>query len=117
MEIGDISLIHVGEKEALLKSGAASKAEDPEKLKEVSEQFEAILIRQYLSEAMKPMFEGSMMGNDSGAHMYQYMITDAMATELSNNSTFGVASMLQMQLTAPDNTNLKDTLNPKTNDE
>jgi Rod binding domain-containing protein len=101
MDITDISTLHAGAAESALKNGASRKTGDAHELKEASEQFEAILIRQYLSEAMKPMFEGSMMGESSGSHMYQYMITDVLASELSNNSTFGVASLLQMQLGSP----------------
>lgn len=117
MEIGDISLIHANKTDALSQADSGAKTKDPQKLKDATEQFEAILIRQYLSEAMQPLFDDSMMGQASGSHMYQYMITDAMASELSNNSTFGVASLLQMQLTQADSITPDKQLNSKNNDQ
>lgn len=116
MEIGDISLIHAKKPDALPGADAGAKTKEPQKLKEATEQFEAILIRQYLSEAMQPLFDDSMMGQSSGSHMYQYMITDAMASELSDNSTFGVASLLQMQLTQAESIPPDEPFNSKNND-
>lgn len=116
MEISDISLLHTKVADSGLNPEKALESDDPQQLKATTEQFEAILIRQYLSEAMKPLFEGPIMGHGSGAHMYQYMITDAMASELSNNSTFGVASLLQMQLTGPEKMNPAGTINTQNHD-
>lgn len=117
MDIANISLLHAAEADAALFTQKGSKTKDARELKATTEQFEAILIRQYLSEAMKPLFSDSLMGQTSGAHMYQYMITDALASELSQNSTFGIASLLQMQLTQGENSSTKNTVNPNTNDE
>ncbi|MCH8473761.1 MAG: hypothetical protein LAT55_00855 [Opitutales bacterium] len=117
MDIGNISLLHAAEADASLFSKTGTKAKDARELKATTEQFEAILIRQYLSEAMKPLFTDSMMGQTSGAHAYQYMITDALASELSKSSTFGIASLLQMELTQGENSSTTNTVNPKTNDQ
>jgi len=87
---------------------ASSPGSEAGKLKEASEQFEAILIRQYLNEALTPVLQDGSGGNESGAHLYQHMITDVLANQLSQGSSFGVASLLQMQLTTPE-TKLEDT--------
>ena len=102
MDIADISLLSGERASAALEQSRAQHANKPEELKAATQQFEAILIRQYLNEAMKPLFDGPLMGSGNGAHMYQYMITDTLANQLSQSSTFGVASLLNMQLTAPE---------------
>jgi Rod binding domain-containing protein len=102
MDIADISLAQTDRAQAALEHSRPSKTNGPEELKAATEQFEAILIRQYLNEAMKPLLDGPLMGEGTGAHMYQHMITDTLANELSQTSTFGVASLLNMQLTSPE---------------
>jgi Rod binding domain-containing protein len=101
MDIADISLVQADSAKALA-AGASGATKDSEQVQAATEQFEAILIRQYLNDAMKPLFDGPLMGNGSGTHMYQYMITDTLANELSQTSTFGMASLLNMQLTSPE---------------
>jgi Rod binding domain-containing protein len=110
MEIGDISLIHGIEADAISLSRSGSHSQNAGELRASTEQFEAILIRQYLSEALKPLFSDSLMGQASGSHLYQYMITDALASELSKDSTFGIASLLQMQLTQAEGLTAKNTI-------
>lgn len=102
MDIADISLVQADSVKAARQQSHQAKTSAPEELKAATEQFEAILIRQYLNEAMKPLLEGPLMGNGTGAHMYQHMIVDTLANELSQTSTFGVASLLNMQLTSPE---------------
>jgi|TARA_B110000977_G_C10686077_1_gene341559 Rod binding domain-containing protein len=109
MDISDITLID--RPTATLEQTRQSKTNTPEELKAATEQFEAILIRQYLNEAMKPLFEGPLMGTGNGAQIYQHMVTDTLANELSQTSTFGVASLLNMQLTSPELGQNKDELN------
>ena len=45
----------------------------------VSDQFESVLVKQFLKEALKPMFKG-VFNEDGGAHrMYRHFFTDAIS--------------------------------------
>jgi len=61
-------------------------------------QFEAILVRQLLSEAFKPL--GSAGGEKlPGSDVYQYMITDVVSQSVAQGGGLGIAKMLVPQLT------------------
>lgn len=67
-----------------------------EKIEHASRQFEAILLRQFLGDALKPF--GSQQSGASA--QYQSIIVDSLAGELSRGGQFGFASSLQAQLCA-----------------
>jgi len=71
----------------------AQAAQSPEKIHEASRQFEAILVRQFLSESMKPLLEGGPSGQ-----MYGYMLTDTLADSMTKGGGFGLSSVIQAQL-------------------
>jgi Rod binding domain-containing protein len=74
--------------------GAAPEAE---RLAATSQEFEALLLRQYLSEALRPMTEnGTFFGGNN--QVYSYLVTDALARGLSSGGVFGFSSLLQAQL-------------------
>jgi peptidoglycan hydrolase FlgJ len=84
--------------ERLAKSGEVSQQE---KIGEVSRQFEAVLLRQILGQAQKPLFKNSMMaGNGTANAIYQDMITQQLADRISQGGTFGFAKVLEKQLTS-----------------
>ncbi len=68
-------------------------ADDPEKAAGVARQFEAILLRQILSESMKPLLE-----NGASGQVYGYLLTDSLADSISQGGGMGLASILQSQL-------------------
>lgn len=72
----------------------ASQPAGAEKSGEVSRQFEAILLRQVLSESMKPLLEGGPSGQ-----VYGYLLTDSLADTMSKGGGMGLAHILQAQLT------------------
>ncbi|MCZ6675268.1 MAG: hypothetical protein O7C75_20230 [Verrucomicrobia bacterium] len=74
------------------------KVANAEELKIAAQKFEAVLLRQFLGQALKPLLHNSPGSNASGAHIYQYMLTDTLATQLSTAETFGLSTLLQMQL-------------------
>lgn len=83
--------------ERLASSNEVSKQE---KIAEVSRQFEAVLLRQILSQAQKPMFKSSLMPADGTTNaIYQDMITQQLADRISQGGTFGFAKVLEQQLT------------------
>ena len=67
--------------------------------KEVATQFESLLLRQYLKDALKPVFGGGFLEETGGAHdMYRYFFTDAIAEGVARGGGFGLADVLQQQI-------------------
>jgi flagellar protein FlgJ len=64
--------------------------------KQVAAQFEAILVRQLLGKSV-----GSMLGGDEGVAgtVYGDMMTDVLAQKLTSGGGFGLASLIERQLT------------------
>ena len=71
----------------------ASPAQRPEDLKKAAQQFESILLRQFLSESMKSLLEGGQSGQ-----FYGYLLTDSLAGSISEAGGLGLCSVLQAQL-------------------
>lgn len=71
-------------------SGPAKKASDPG---EVARQFEAILVRQMLSESMKSVLEHGKDGQ-----VYGYFISEALADGITKGGGLGLRSILESQL-------------------
>jgi len=71
-------------------SGPAKKASDPS---EVARQFEAILVRQMLSESMKSVLEHGKDGQ-----VYGYFISEALADGITKGGGLGLRSILESQL-------------------
>ncbi len=65
----------------------------PEQEERVSQEFESILLRQFLSESMKPLLEGGPSGQ-----VYGYLLTDSLAGSISHAGGLGLCSVLQAQL-------------------
>ena len=72
---------------------------EQDKLSEASRQFEAVLLRQILSQAQKPLFGAPLCGGGSTAGIYQDMVTHELADQISRGGSFGFAQVLQQQLT------------------
>jgi len=65
-------------------SAQSANGRDPAKLAKVSRQFESILVRQILSESMKPLLQGGPSGQ-----VYGYMLTDSLADRISAGAASG----------------------------
>ena len=61
--------------------------------KVVSQQFESVLLKQFLDKSV-----GSMMGSGAGSDVYGYMLTDALSQSLVKGGGLGLSSMLEKQL-------------------
>lgn len=70
-----------------------------QKIAEASRQFEAILLRQFLSESQKTVFKSEFSDNSAAAGIYQDMITNQLADSLSQGKGFGLAEVFVKQLT------------------
>ncbi|MGA2247862.1 MAG: rod-binding protein [Verrucomicrobiota bacterium] len=82
-----------------VESLAGNKALSQEqKIGEASRQFEAILLRQFLSESTKPVLSSEPDDNSSSAGIYQDMITTQLADSLSRGGGIGLAKDFERQL-------------------
>jgi hypothetical protein len=72
-------------------------APEAERLAAATHEFEAILLRQYLGEALKPLTQGGP-GMGGGNAVYGYFVTDALAHGLSSSGVFGFSNLLQGQV-------------------
>src|ERR1041385_1891117 len=66
-----------------------------EKVEEVSRQFEAILLRQILTEGQKPMFHSKYDDQSISTGIYKDMMTEKLADGISRSGEFGLARCLQ----------------------
>lgn len=78
---------------AALKRGNLDPAEQRQA---VGEQFEAILVRQFLQQSL-----GSLLGDGQagGGGVYGYMLTDTLAQKLAEGGGMGLAPVIARQLT------------------
>lgn len=80
-------------------SKSTNSSRDPEAIKKAAGQFEAIILRQLLAPTIEPIMNGGFGGDQSsGAGIYGYMITDAMANSMAKGGGLGLARMLEKQL-------------------
>ena len=72
---------------------------EDQKIGEVSKQFEAILLRQFLSESQKTVIQSEFADNSTSAGIYQDFITNQLADSLSRSGGIGLAKTFENQLT------------------
>ena len=83
------------------RKSSGSKVATPEEIKKAASQFEAIIMRQLLAPTIEPIMSGGMGGaKDAGGGVYGYMLTDVLATGLSQGGGLGWAKMLEKQLSS-----------------
>lgn len=80
----------------LEKMAGDPKISDKEKLAEVSRQFEAILVRQILSESQKTDLGGKTSSGTS--EIYKDMVNTQLAQNISQSGSVGLAGILEKQL-------------------
>ena len=68
------------------------------KLGKTCDQFEGMLVRQILSDGLKPMLAKPPGSGAAGAGIYDYMLTDTLANGLSGKNAMGISHLLQQQL-------------------
>ncbi|MBN37230.1 MAG: hypothetical protein CMI29_02075 [Opitutae bacterium] len=102
METEGIAKQYVGMDSSMLMEMAHSKhVSEKQKTAAVSQQFESVLVKQFLKEALKPMFKG-VFNEDGNAHrMYRHFFTDAISESIASGGGFGVSTLLQQQLAQP----------------
>lgn len=81
---------------SLLSTSPAAAEPNPAKSADaakVPQQFESILLRQFLSESMKPLLQEGPAGQ-----VYGYLLTDSLAESVAGGGGLGLCSILQAQL-------------------
>jgi flagellar protein FlgJ len=71
---------------------------ESDKIAEASRQFEAILLRQILSNAQKPLFQSTVVPNSVSRDIYRDVATQELADQISRSRSFGLARALENQL-------------------
>ncbi|HEV2692287.1 MAG TPA: rod-binding protein [Verrucomicrobiae bacterium] len=72
---------------------------EDQKIGEASQQFEAILLRQFLSESQKTVIKSEFTDNSTASGIYQDFITNTMADSMSKSGGIGLAKTFEHQLT------------------
>lgn len=72
-----------------------------QKVAEASRQFEAIMLKQILSESQKPVITSEFTDNSTAAGIYQDYITNTLADNMSKSGTLGLAKVFEQQLSHP----------------
>ena len=99
MNNSSITSNYVGMDSSMLMEMAHSKhASEKQKVAAVSQQFESVLVKQFLNEALKPVVQG-VFSEDGNAHrLYRHFFTDAISESIAKGGGFGVSNILQQQL-------------------
>lgn len=71
---------------------------EKEKVAEASRQFEALLLRQILSETQKTVIPSSLCDNSTAASIYRDMVTNQLADSISKSGCLGLARSIERQL-------------------
>lgn len=71
---------------------------EQEKTGEAARQFEAVLLRQILTDATKTLFKSAANPESSSDGIYQDMITNNLADQISRSGGFGLSRVLAKQL-------------------
>ena len=82
----------------LMEKAHSRHVREEQKAAAVSGQFAALLVKQYLKQALKPMFKGIFDETGGASGMYRHLFTDALAESIAQGGGFGVSTMLQMHL-------------------
>jgi Rod binding domain-containing protein len=77
---------------------ASTQVPESEKVTEVCRAFEAVLLRQILSESQRPVFQSKSTGNSTTDSIYRDMIVNQMAEDISKSGSFGVGKSLAREL-------------------
>ena len=77
---------------------ASKQVPESEKVAEVSRAFEALLLRQILTESQRPVFKSPYTGNSTADGIYRDLIVNQMAETISKSGSFGVGKSLAHEL-------------------
>ncbi len=78
-----------------------SRLTEKQKIAEASRQFEAVLLRQILGESQKTVIPSEFSDNSTASGIYQDLITNTLADDISKSGAFGLAKTFEQQLNRP----------------
>jgi Rod binding domain-containing protein len=76
-----------------------SQVPEREKIRELSRQFESVLLRHILENAQKTIVKSDLTPESAGSDLYQDLITSQLAEAISRSGSFGFAQSLERELT------------------
>jgi len=80
---------------------------EKQKIGEASRQFEAVLLRQILGDSQKTVIPSEFSDNSTASGIYQDLITNALADNISKSGAFGLAKTFEQQLDRPTSSDKK----------
>ncbi len=83
----------------LEKLAASKSLTDQQKTAEMTRQFEAVLLRQILTDAHKPSFPNKLLPANVSSSIYQDMMVNQLADSISSSRTIGLSQQLEKQFT------------------
>ncbi len=98
METNPLSRKITAEQLPLERLAGNSQLSEAEKIAGVSRHFEAILLRQFLAEAQKPLLNPKSTMSNGANSIYQDMMVNHLADEISKTGNFGLAKFFQVQV-------------------
>ena len=78
-----------------------SRLTQEQKVTEASRQFESVLLKQILSDSQKTVIKSEFSDNSTPAGIYQDLITQTLADNISKSGAFGLAKTFEQQLNRP----------------
>jgi len=75
-----------------------SRLTQDQKITEASRQFEAVMLRQILSDSQKTVIPSEFSDHSTAAGIYQDLITNTLADNISKSGRFGLAKVFEQQL-------------------
>lgn len=69
-----------------------------QKITQAGQQFEAIFVRSFLGDALKPMIKGSMEEGGTASDIYRSMLTDILSQNMARQGVFGLGKQVASQL-------------------
>ena len=75
-----------------------NKLPQAEQMKRAAVGFETVLVKQFLTESLKPMTDGCFGDNVPGGDVYKSMMVDTLADSIEKGGGMGLSNVLQLQL-------------------
>jgi len=98
METSKISAHHLSPNLSLDQVARSTKLTEREKIGEMSKGFEAILVRNILENAQKPLINKKSADNTAAGGIYRDMLSNQTAEIISRSGTLGLGRQLECQL-------------------
>jgi Rod binding domain-containing protein len=99
MEINSLASQPIDASNLPLESLAGNKqVSESDKIAQASRAFEAVLLRQILSETQRPVFPSKYVGNSTTDGIYRDEVVNQLADSISKSGSFGLARSLAREL-------------------